>query len=57
MLTKEAIPTPDRLKEMDFTIPLVITRYRFLVPWPKEESRLLAPIRPFQSMVAYSFSL
>ena len=37
-------------KFLDFDIGsyMVIEPFRMLVPWPREESRLLAPIRPFQ---------
>ena len=36
---------------MDFSIPLIISQFRFMVPWPEEESRLLAPVHPFQTTV------
>ena len=38
----------------DCSIPLYATRSQLLVPFPEEESRILAPIRPFQLEV-YSF--
>lgn len=32
--------------------------YYIVVPWPKEESRLLAPIHPFQPMViTYNYKI
>jgi len=41
-------------KFLDFDIAsyMVIEPFRLLVPWPREESRLLAPIRPFQLPVS-----
>lgn len=36
---------------VDLSVPLLMEPYYIVVPWPKEESRLLAPIRPFQPMV------
>jgi len=41
-------PTPDKMRVLDFTSPVVILPYQFLVPQPDEESHLLGPIRPFQ---------
>ena len=38
---------------VDLSIPMMIEPYSIVVPWPKEESRLLAPIRPFQPPVIY----
>ena len=35
----------------DLSVPLMIAPFHMAVPWPETESRLLAPIRPFQSMV------
>lgn len=36
---------------MDFTIPVWIQNYVLMQPYPQEESRLIAPIRPFTSLV------
>ena len=36
---------------MDFTTIALQERYVLLVPWPKEESRLTAVIRPFNLTV------
>ena len=36
---------------IDLSVPVLIQPYRLIVPWPDEESRLLAPIRPFQPAV------
>ena len=33
---------------VDLTVPFSIEPWHLIVPWPKEESRLLATIRPFQ---------
>ena len=33
---------------VDMTIPFMIEPWHLIVPWPKEESRLLATVRPFQ---------
>ena len=38
-------------KLVDLSVPFMIEPHRIIVPWPKEESRLLAIIRPFQSYV------
>jgi Ligand-gated ion channel len=32
----------------DFTIPALYDQYRFMVQYPKEQSRLWGPVRPFQ---------
>jgi glutamate receptor, ionotropic, invertebrate len=42
------IPTIERVKDFDFTIPVQQDQYRFLVKYPEAESRLWGPIRPFQ---------
>lgn len=36
---------------VDLTIPIVMEPFPIIVPWPKKENRLLAPIRPFQPLV------
>ena len=36
---------------LDISIPLYAAGPVLMVPWPGEESRLLAAIRPFQSTV------
>ena len=38
----------------DLSIPAMMEPNYIVVPWPKEESRLLAPIRPFQPPVCAS---
>ena len=38
-------------QQVDLSIPIYSEPYRLLVPWPAEENRLLAPIRPFQPLV------
>ena len=43
-------------KVVDLSVPSMIEPYGIVVPWPKEESYLLAPIRPFQSMVCVTSS-
>jgi hypothetical protein len=40
-------------QQCDLSNPILNQPYDLIVPWPKEESRLLAPIRPFQPMVIY----
>jgi len=37
----------------DIASYMLIEPFQLLVPWPQEESRLLAPIRPFQLTVSY----
>lgn len=50
------VPSPAKYQVIDISVPIIITPYRLVVPWPKEMSRLLAPILPFQPMVG-TFSL
>ncbi len=38
----------------DLSTPVMMEPFYIVVPWPKEESRLLAPIRPFQPEVCIS---
>ena len=38
-------------EKVDISVPVMIEPYKLVVPWPDEESRLLAPIRPFQPLV------
>jgi len=38
---------------MDVSIPLYTAGTALMVPWPEEESRLLAPIYPFQPTVTF----
>jgi hypothetical protein len=45
------VATQLKYQQIDFSVPKMIEPYIIIVPWPKEESRLLAPIRPFQPMV------
>jgi hypothetical protein len=44
-------PTPKRARFMDFTIPLLIDRGRFMLRYPEEESRLAAVLQPFSLLV------
>ncbi len=41
--------------QFDTSIPFYSAGSAFMVPWPDEESRLLAPIYPFQPTVYYHF--
>jgi len=41
----------DRWSIMDFTSLVMQETYQLLVPWPEEESRLTAVIRPFHLTV------
>lgn len=43
--------------QIDCSIPLTVDDYHLLQPWPKEESRLTACIRPFSWAVTFKFSL
>lgn len=38
-------------QNIDLSVPIIIEPYKLVVPWPEEENRLLAPIRPFQPLV------
>ena len=40
-----------RFIRFDISIPLYTAGSALMVPWPDEESRLLAPTHPFQPMV------
>ncbi len=42
-----------RTQYMEFSYPVAIESYKFMVPKPDEESRLWGPIRPFQYSVSY----
>lgn len=46
------IPSPEKYQMIDMSVPVMIEKYYIVVPWPNEESRLLAPIRPFQPIVS-----
>ena len=39
------------LNKLDISVPFYSAGSALLVPWPDEESRLLAPIYPFQPTV------
>ena len=45
------IPSHAKYQVADFTVPILAEPWHFIVPWPKKDSRLLAPIRPFQPPV------
>ncbi|XP_046441836.1 glutamate receptor ionotropic, delta-1-like [Daphnia pulex] len=45
------LPTLERTQYMEFSYPVAIESYKFMVPKPDEESRLWGPIRPFQYSV------
>ena len=47
-------PTIERLAYIDVSFPIVISSFRIVVPWPEAESRLLAPIKPFQWPVIFT---
>lgn len=36
---------------MDFTVPTWVENYILMQPFPEEQSRLVAPIRPFSGVV------
>ncbi|KAK4002271.1 hypothetical protein OUZ56_004111 [Daphnia magna] len=42
------VPTLERAQYMEFSYPVAIESYKFMVPKPGEESRLFGPVRPFQ---------
>lgn len=42
-----------KYQQTDLSIPWLIQPYRMAVPWPREESHLIAATRPFQSLVSY----
>jgi hypothetical protein len=45
------IPTVERARLMDFTIPLLIGNSRLMLRYPEEASRLAAAIQPFTLLV------
>ena len=51
--TKFVLLVFNECDRVDCSIPLHTSRVSLMVPWPEEESRILAPIRPFQTKVYY----
>ena len=47
------VPTNERTRLADFTFPYYFTEYRLLQPYPKEQGRLLAAVKPFQPLVPF----
>jgi hypothetical protein len=47
------VASPERKKKMDFSYFIWTELYSMVVPRAEEESRLLAFIRPFQSIVQH----
>jgi hypothetical protein len=45
------IPTVERARLMDFTIPLLIGNSRLMLRYPEKESRLVAVVQPFSLLV------
>ena len=45
------ISSPLRYQQIDVSVPKVIEPFILIVPWPNEQSHLLATIRPFTPMV------
>ena len=45
------VASPLAYSQVDISVPVMMEPFRLIVPWPEEESRLLAPIRPFQPIV------
>lgn len=56
MVSTEMVCNPDQFRRMDLSVVFYSSGTALLVPWPGEQSRLLAPIRPFDSTVLYSLS-
>jgi len=54
-VTRIALGVQDFIR-LDVSIPLFSTGTALLVPWPDEESRLLAPVHPFQPTVISIFN-
>lgn len=47
----------DHCTRMDCSLTLLFDKNKLMVPWPDEETKILAPIRPFQSQVCnFKFS-
>jgi len=51
MVSTEMVCNPDQFRRMDVSVVFFSAGNALLVPWPEEQSRLLAPIRPFDSTV------
>ena len=47
-------PDPDRLQLVDFIGPIAVETYHFIHTYPKEESRIYGPIRPYKPQVPSS---
>ena len=45
------ISSHSKFQQCDLSTPIMIEPFGLVVPYPKEENRLLAPIRPFQPIV------
>ena len=41
----------DYYTQMDCSLPLYLTGTKLIVPWPDQETPILAPIRPFEYKV------
>lgn len=52
-LVNGLVASPERKKKMDFSYFIWTELYSMVVPRAEEESRLLAFIRPFQSIVQH----
>jgi hypothetical protein len=51
------IPTMERTRLMDFTIPLLIGNSRLMLRYPEKESRLVAVVQPFSLLVNHGRQL
>lgn len=49
-----AAATPERLRVVDFTTPIVTTQYCMVQPVPGVINRFFVPVEPFQSLVISS---
>lgn len=56
MLITTIIPTAERLKKVDLTIPWLYAGYFLLIPAPKLGSNTDAVVKPFQWPVSYTYA-
>jgi len=56
MTTKFTLLTWIECTRADCSLPWFTTKGQLMVPWPHEESRILATIRPFQFEVLLQFN-
>lgn len=41
----------DRFRSVDFSMPVSVNQFGMMLPWPEEESKFVASLKPFQPQV------